>query len=89
MVKVTGGHNYLNTVVQRCSNEHTIGRIQVNWLDISGSFINTDIVTYDCSMDWAERTMEVVSPENAITAVVYATGHTSVPLEFKHISFRR
>lgn len=88
-VAVSSGQLYLNAVIARCFKEKTLGRIQVNWLDAKGQFVNADIQTFECSTDWAAHAMEVTAPLNAAVAVVYTTGHTSVPLEFKGNSLRQ
>lgn len=88
-VVVSPGGRYLNTVVARCVKEPTSGRVQINWSDSKGQFVNVDIKTFECSPTWAEHTMEVTAPPNAVNAVVYVTGHTSTPLEFKSNSLRQ
>ncbi len=88
-VSVSKGRQYLNTVVARCAKESTQGRVQINWHDIQGEFVSTNIKVFDCYPDWTEYVMEVVTPENASTAVVYTTGHTLTSLEFKSNSLRQ
>lgn len=88
-VAVSPGRHYLNTVVARCAKEVTLGRVQINWLDIKGAFVRTDIKTFECSPTWAEHAMAVTAPPNAGNAVVYVTGHTLIPLEFKGSSLRQ
>ncbi|WP_051273486.1 hypothetical protein [Desulfotruncus alcoholivorax] len=88
-VAVIGGSHYLNTVVVRCHKERTQGRIQVNWIDANGKFIDTSIQVFECTSDWREHSMEVTAPLNAVSAEVYASGHTTTPLEFKSVSFKR
>ena len=88
-VAVSSGRRYMNAVTARCYKEKTLGRIQVNWLDAKGQFVNTDIQTFECSKEWTTHAMEVIAPVNAAVAVVYTTGHTSIPLEFKSNSLRQ
>lgn len=88
-VTVSPGGRYLNTVDARCAKEPTPGRVQINWLDIKGQIVNTDIKTFECSPAWAEHAMEVTAPPNAVNAVVFVTGHTAIPLEFKRNSLRQ
>lgn len=88
-VAVQGGKRYLNKVSARCADQPTQGRVQVNWLDLQGQFITTNIVTFDCDSLWEEHSMEVTSPFNAVTAIVYISGNTSIPLEYKENSFRQ
>lgn len=89
VVSVSSGQPYLNYVVARCAKEPTLGRIQINWLDIKGQFVSADIKTFECTPTWAEHSMEVTTPPNAVNAVVYVTGHTATPLEFKSNSLRQ
>lgn len=88
-VSVQGGKRYLNRVSARCAGQPSQGRVQVNWLDSQGQFIATNILPFDCESLWAEHSMEVSSPSNAVTAIVYTTGNTKIPLEFKENSFRQ
>ena len=88
-VSVSPGRHYLNTVVERCAAKTTLGRMQINWLDDHGKFINADGDTFECYPDWTEHTMEVTAPPNAKTAIVYTVGHTLIPLEFKSNSLRQ
>lgn len=88
-VSVQGEKHYLNKVSARCTDQSSQGRVQVNWLDFQGQFITANIIPFDCESFWSEHSMEVVSPSNATIAIVYITGHTSTPLEFKENSFRK
>lgn len=89
VVAVYSGRHYLNTITARCAKEAALGRVQINWLDANGQFVSTDIKTFECSSVWAEHAMEVTAPQNAANAVVYTTGHSSIPLEFKGNSLRQ
>lgn len=88
-IAVTAGRRYLNTIVARCYQEKSLGRVQVNWHDAKGQFIIASIKTFECSTDWTEHAMEVVAPLNATRAVIYASGHTATMIEFKSVSFRQ
>ena len=88
-IKVSPGQRYKNTVMARCHNSKTQGRVQVNWHDSKGRFIRPDIQVFDCSADWDEITMDVIAPDNVATATVFATGHTNMPLIFKSVSFKQ
>lgn len=89
VVAVSAGQRYRNTVVARCAKEPTVGRIQINWLDAKEQFVNVDIKTFECSPSWAEFIMEVTAQPGAAHAIIYVTGHTSIPLEFKSNSMRQ
>ena len=89
LIGISSGRRYLNTVVARCAKEPTLGRIQINWLDIKGQFVRADIKTFNCSPTWAEHAMEVTAPPNTVNAVVYVVGQLSIPLEFKSNSLRQ
>lgn len=88
-VMVSPGQRYRNVVVARCAKETTLGRVQINWLDAKGQFVTTDIKTFDCAPVWTEQAMEVTTPPVAAVAIVYITGHTAIPLEFKSNSLRQ
>ena len=88
-VEVTPGLTYINSVSARCATTTTAGRIQANWMDDQGDFITASIETFDCTTQWETHEMSVVAPENATSVIIYASGHTDTPLEFKSLSFRQ
>ena len=88
-VEVTPGLNYTNSVSARCATTATTGRIQANWMDAQGNFIAASIETFDCTTQWETHEMNVVAPANATAVIIYASGHTDTPLEFKSLSFRQ
>ncbi|MEH6350209.1 phospholipid carrier-dependent glycosyltransferase [Pseudomonas sp. 3JA] len=88
-VEVTPGLTYINSVSARCATTVTAGRIQANWMDDQGNFITTSIETFDCTTQWETHEMSVVAPANAASVIIYASGHTDTPLEFKSLSFRQ
>ena len=88
-VEVTPGLTYINSVSARCATASTAGRIQANWMDDQGDFITASIETFDCTRQWETHEMSVVAPANAMSAIIYASGHTDTPLEFKSLSFRQ
>lgn len=88
-VSVSPGQTYLNTIIARCAKEPAWGRIQINWLDIKGQFIDTNINVFECSPIFTNHAMIVTAPKDAIKAEVYVTGHTASHLEFKKDSLRQ
>lgn len=88
-VGVSPGGRYLNSISSRCAKEPTLGRIQVNWLDVKGRVDRTDIKTFECTSAWSDYAMEVTAPQNAVNAIVYISGQTAIPLEFKRNSLRQ
>lgn len=89
VVAVTPGQKYLLSNKARCEIMPNMGRLQVNWTDIDGKFISTDIRVFDCTTSFTKYSMEVSPPSNAVRATVYATGHTIRPLVIKEVSFRK
>lgn len=87
-VPIVEGRPYRNSVTARCANEPAQGRMQVNWLDSSSNFISTDIIVFDCTALDTTYSMDVVAPDKATLAVVYATGHTSKPIIFSVVSLK-
>jgi hypothetical protein len=88
-VEVTPGQTYTNSVSARCATTATTGRIQANWMDAQGDFIAASIDTFDCATQWETHEMNVIAPANATSAIIYASGHTDTPLEFRSLSFRQ
>ncbi len=88
-VSVTGGRRYQGSVTALCKDQPTQGRVQVNWLDSRSAFISTDIQVFDCTPTETTHTMEIAAPLGAITAIVYATGHTGIPITVSEVSFKQ
>jgi len=88
-VEVTPGATYTNSVSARCATTATTGRIQANWMDAQGDFIAASIATFDCTTQWETHEMNVIAPANATSVIIYASGHTDTPLEFRSLSFRQ
>jgi hypothetical protein len=87
-VKVEPGQIYISSVSARCAKLPAPGRVQTNWMNAQGAFITTSIKTFDCATEWEAHEMIVVAPADAAVAIVYASGHTDTPLEFKSLSFK-
>ncbi len=87
IVPVTQGHRYLNANVALCKDQPAQGRLQVNWLDAKAQFVSTDIRLFDCTNLPVKHSMEVIAPPKSAFAAVYVSGHTSIPLVFKEVSF--
>jgi hypothetical protein len=88
-VSVVSGRRYRNSVTAMCADQPAQGRVQTNWHDSKGSFITTNIHVFDCSPTGATESIEVTAPANASTAIVYATGHSNVPIIITEVSFRQ
>lgn len=88
-ISIVPGRRYKNSVIARCTDEPSQGRVQVNWLDSKSNFISTDIQVFDCTPSDTSYSMIVTAPNTAKTAVVYASGHTSTPIIVREVSFKR
>lgn len=86
-ISVAPHGSYLNTVVSRCANAATLGRLQVNWLDLNEKIVRVDIKTFECSPTWSEHQMQISTPVNAKFAAIYISGQSEIPLEYKMNSF--
>ena len=87
-VSVAGQKNYLNEVTAQCDKATTQGRVQINWLDANQKFLEASIQVFECTKEWATYRQEVVSPEAAVTAVVYATSHTTDKIQINRVSLK-
>lgn len=87
-VGVRGGTRYMLEVTSRCSGEPAQGRSQVNWYDENHEFIDVSIKVFECTPHWQARNEIVIAPRAAKFASVYATSHTTTPIEISGISFR-
>jgi len=88
-VKVKSGKRYLNEVTAKCADVKAQGRVQVNWLNKGSGFISTDIIMFDCEPVFKSYSLEVIAPEQAVLAQVYAVGHTETPVIVNKVSFRK
>lgn len=87
VIKVEPRKQYLNSVTARSLTPKGYARLQVNWLDKRGKFISAKITPVLCSESWNSYSMQVVAPSNAESAIIYASGHTKDPVQFKKNSF--
>jgi len=89
VVHVMPVRRYLLTIQAGCANEVTQGRLQVNWIDEDSNLINANIKVFDCAKTPSSHAMEVVAPQHAVNAVIYATGHTQESLIINKVSFKQ
>jgi hypothetical protein len=89
IVSVHQLQEYLVTVTSRCIDAKTTGRVQVNWLNAEGKMLQTSIRVFECESDWKNFTLEVVAPLKAVSAIVFATGHSNEELEFNMVSLKK
>jgi hypothetical protein len=88
VIPVAGGCRYFNAVRARCDDPLAIARMQVNWLDANSQFISTSLQSFACTQAWSEHRQEIVAPEAATTAVVFAASDTRSHAEVGFVSFR-
>jgi hypothetical protein len=88
-VTVSAGQRYQYSITEVCADQPSQGRLQVNWLDQKANFISTDIQVFNCTVSDSAYSMEVIAPRHASSAIVYASGHTDVPVIFKTVSFKQ
>lgn len=89
-VAVKPSARYLYTIRARCHNGAASFRMQVNWLDSTGRFIEPTIFVEPCRPEWRSYSTTMTAPLGAATAVVYATGHEpGRVVEVDSVSFRQ
>lgn len=89
IVDVDDGRNYLAEITFSCDSVPSQGRVQINWLDSGSRFMDTDISVFDCSDKPVTHSVTVTSPKNAAKAVVYASGHTEIPIIVYRLEFKK
>ena len=87
-VPVRAGEFYLNEVTVRCAGESGQGRVQVNWLDEQGAFLNSDLRAFTCRQAFRVESQEVKAPPGSAAATVYGVGHGEAPVVVSRVSFR-
>lgn len=85
-VDVKPNQRYRLKALIMCDREPASARLQINWLDQSGTFIKTNIKVVPCD-PVKVQSMDVLAPQKAKTAVIYAAGHTDKPVVFKRLWF--
>ncbi|QDT93024.1 hypothetical protein Pan161_46960 [Gimesia algae] len=88
VIPVKPNKRYQNMITARSDAHHGQARMQINWLDTQGRFIDTDLRPIQCSESWNSYSMRVNSPPNAYSAIVYCTGHSNKKIQFKKNSFK-
>jgi len=88
IVPVTPNTRYALSVLARSHTPDTSLRIQVNWRDNRGKFLSTSTSAQLCGPDFKKIDKELISPENAVTGVVFAKGHSDQPVEIKRVSIK-
>lgn len=89
VVSVTSGRRYLLSVKSSCLTKPSSARLQVNWLNAMSNLISSNIQVFNCTKIPESKSMQVVAPNGAIKAVIYATGHTQEPLIINNVSFKK
>ncbi|MYF91222.1 MAG: hypothetical protein F4184_03530 [Gemmatimonadetes bacterium] len=87
-VPVKPGEIYLNRVSARCAGQQARGRLQVNWIDAEGELLDVEIRAFDCAPQWVTQGQEVVAPLGAVSAVVFGSSHSALPIQISRVSFR-
>lgn len=87
-VPVKSGYRYKNIVNSRCKDAGAQGRVQVNWQDDKGQFISTDILPFQCTLEWSSHSLIVIAPKRAAIAIVYASAHTDLAIEVNSVNFK-
>jgi hypothetical protein len=80
---------YRYSLKSRCADKNGVpGRLQINWLDENGEFIDTNIELFECVNTYKEYSLSLRSPVNAKYAVVIIGSHTEDNLIFKSVSLK-
>lgn len=87
-VPVHEGRRYRNQIVAKCAQQPTQGRVQINWYDIQGKLIKSDIEVFTCTDSWESYQLEVIAPNGATVAAVYGSSHTDKSIKISKISLR-
>ncbi|GBC84654.1 hypothetical protein HRbin11_01087 [bacterium HR11] len=74
-VPVQPGQIYWLRLHARASGTQAAARLQVNWSDVRGQFLGTDIEVVRVGPTWQKYEMAVTVPEHAAAAVIYASPH--------------
>lgn len=87
-VSVQAGQPYVLSHFSRCDRPFLFVRLQVNWLDASGTFLSTAIEVRPGTSAYTKQTMWAQAPARAAFGVVYASTHEEAPCWFDDFSFK-
>lgn len=88
-VPAQGKRKYLLAVKASCEDSIADVRMQINWMDKNANFIESFIKVVECSWATEKHEAQVFSPDNASLAIVFATGHTVIPINIEEVSFSK
>jgi hypothetical protein len=63
-------------------------RLQVDWHDASGTFMQTTIETRQCGLGWLVYSEDMTPPLGAKTGMVIVGGHSSAPVLVRSVSLK-
>jgi hypothetical protein len=89
IIPITEGETYRLTATLQSVSEEALARLQVNWSTSNGSFISTNIEVVECKEIPSTYSMDVVAPNKASHATIYAVGHTDKNVSYLDLSFKR
>lgn len=89
VVQVVGNAKYQLSASVRCVRSGSMFRLQTNWHDSSNAFLGTSLIPLPCTENFEHYMQTVTSPERAVTAIIYANGHSGDDrVEFKSLSLK-
>ena len=88
IIEIEPGHSYLQSAFARCQDMPGTGRLQVNWLNVDGEIIDTNIGFFECTPESKLYQNVANAPTDAVTAVVFLAAQSSVPISFQSMSFK-
>ena len=89
IVAVKEKRNYLLSVRASCVTDIATVRMQVIWMDKKKVLIEPFIKVFECSRVSKRHSVQVFSPKSASFGLVFAVGHSNVPINVEEVSFQK
>jgi hypothetical protein len=87
-VSVDHSVEYRYALEARSDTPNALVRLQINWHDAAGVFLEATIATRECGPRWTVYRQNMRPPAGATTGIVIVGGHTSTPVLVRRVSLR-
>jgi hypothetical protein len=84
---VKGGEIYSLSHWTVAEKQGQIARLQINWMDANGQFLDASILLVDVDLDWRQNGMAVTAPMEAAKAGIYVSVHGGSHVVFDDYCF--
>lgn len=88
-VKIEAGTLYVLSHVSRADQPGAYARLQINWLNERGGFVEASIDVVPAGERWTKHSMMATAPDDALAAEVYVSVHEGARVWFDDFALTR